>query len=98
MANAAGPLQASEGNHVMLYQGKGRELYDKYLDALAEHTNVGAELRALELRHIQDDDDSASYIVESSSLRRSKQEAGQRYLDARKVYEDYKQARGETDQ
>ena len=82
----------------MLSQDKERELYDKYLDALAEHINVGAELRALELRHVQDDDDSASYIVESSSLRRSKQEAVQRYLEARKVYEDYKQERGKTDQ
>ena len=81
-----------------MHQDKERELYDRYLDALAEHTNVGAELRALELRHVQDDDDSASYIVESSSLRRSRQEAGQRYLEARKAYEDYKQARVETDQ
>ena len=82
----------------MLSQDKERELYDKYLDALAEHINVGAELRALELRHVQDDDDSASHMAESFSLRQAKQDAGQRYLEARKAYEDYKEVRGETDQ
>ena len=82
----------------MTHTNRERELYDKYLDALAEHTNVGAELRALELRHVQDDDESASVMAARASLRRAKEDAGQRYLETRKAYEDYKQARVESDQ
>ena len=82
----------------MSQQSRESELYDKYLDAFAEHPNVAAELRALELRHLQDDDDSATVMAERISLQRTEQEAGQRYLDARKAYEDYKQARVESDQ
>ena len=77
---------------------KESELYDKYLDALAEHTNVAAELRALELRHLETHNDSLSFIAERASLVRAKREASQRYLEARKAYEDYRQAKVEEDQ
>ena len=77
---------------------KESELYDKYLDAWAEHTNVAAELRALELRHLETHSDSTSFMAEWASLHRNKQEAVQRYLEARKAYEDYKLAKGQTDQ
>jgi len=67
---------------------KERELYDKYLDALAEHTNVAAELGASELRHLETHNDSSSFMADRASLQRNKQETGQRYLEARKAYED----------
>ena len=81
-----------------MHQDRERELYDKYLDALAEHTNIAAELGAMELRHLETHNESASYVAERASLHRNKQEAGQRYLEARKAYEDYRLAKGQTDQ
>lgn len=79
-------------------QDEEHQLYDKYLDALAEHTNVAAELRALELRHLETQNDSSSFIAERASLQRNKQEAIQQYLDARKAYEDYRRSKVEEDQ
>jgi len=77
---------------------KERELYDNYLDAFAEHTNVATELRALELRHLETHNDSSSFMAERASLQRNKQEAGLRHMEARKALEDYRLAKGQTDQ
>ncbi len=75
---------------------KERLLYDRYLDALTEHTRAASELRASELRHPQNDDDSASTMVKGVVLKQIEQIALRRYLEARRVYEDYKQASAES--
>ncbi len=77
---------------------KERELYDRYLDALTEHTREASELRASELQHLQNDDDSASAMVERVALKQVEQIALRRYVEARKVYEDYRQASAESNQ
>ena len=74
-----------------------RELYDKYLDAVAEHAAASNALKALDMRHIQEGYDPAAAVVERIPLYQAKQDAFQRYQEARKAYEDYKQARVETD-
>ncbi len=77
---------------------KERELYDRYLDALTEHTRAASELRASELRHPQNDDDPASAKVQRVAIRHAEQIALRRYVEARKVYEDYRQASAESNQ
>ena len=77
---------------------KEQELYSRYLDALTEHTWPASELRASELRLPQNGDDSASAKVDRASLMWAEQNASQRYLDARKAYQDYMQASAESDQ
>ena len=77
---------------------KERVMYDRYLDALAEHTRAVSELRASELRHLQSDDNSASAMAERVVLKQGEQIALHRYVEARKVYKDYKQASAESNQ
>ena len=77
---------------------KEGELYDSYLDALAEHTKAAGELRAAELRHLHDDDESASYIAERASLLRAKQDASRRYLEMREANQKFKRAIGGSNQ
>ena len=62
------------------------------LDALAEHTRAASELRASELRHLHSDDNSASAMAERVVLRQGEQIALRRYVEARKVYENFRQA------
>ena len=77
---------------------KEQVLYDRYLDALAEHTRAVSELRASELRRLRSDDNSASAMAESVVLKHVEQIALRRYVEARKIYEDYKQASAESSQ
>lgn len=77
---------------------KVRELYDRYLDALTEHTRAVSELRASELRHPQNDDDSTSAMVERVVLKQVEQIALRRCVEARKVYESFRQASTESNQ
>ncbi len=77
---------------------KVRLLYDRYLDALTEHTRAASELKASELRYLQNDDNSASAMAESVVLKHVEQIALRRYVEARKIYEDYKQASTESNQ
>ena len=72
------------------------DLYDRYLDSLVEHTRVASELRALELRHVQEDYESATLIAERATLSLAKREAARLYIEARKAYEDYRWAQFET--
>ncbi len=86
------------GVQVMTNINRERELYDRYLDAVAEHIRVASELRALELRHVQEDYESATLMAERATLSWAKREAGRLYMEARKAYEDYRRARVEMDQ
>ena len=73
-------------------------LYDRYLDALTEYTRAASELRASELRHSQNEDDSAPAMAERVVLKQGEQMALRRYVEARKVYEDYRRASTESNQ
>lgn len=81
----------------MSQQSRERELYDKYLDAVAEHAVASNELKLADSRRPQGGYYSAA-DVERIPLYQAKKDAIQRYLDARKAYEDYRKTRGETDQ
>ena len=80
------------GVQVMTNINRERELYDRYLDSLAEHTRVASELRVLELRPVQEDYESATLMVEWATLSWAKREAARLYMEARKAYEDYRRA------
>ena len=73
-----------------------RELYDQYLDAYAEQTVAFSELKAAELRHLQEGYDRETAEAERIPLFQAEKAAGQRYLEARKAYEDYRRARVES--
>ncbi len=75
-----------------------QQLYGRYLDALTEHTRAASELRASELRHLQYDNNSASAMAERVVLKQVEQIAFRRYVEARKVYEDYRQKSTESNQ
>ena len=77
---------------------KERLLYDGFLDALTEHTRAVSELRASELRLLQNQDDSASAMAKRVVLKKVEQMALRRCLKARKVYEDYRLASTESNQ
>ena len=66
------------------------------MDALTEHTSAASELRASELRHLHSDDNSASAMAETVVLKQGEQIALRRYVEARKVYENLRQASTES--
>ena len=75
-----------------------QQLYERFLDALTDHTKAASELRASELRILQNDVDSATAKAERVVLKHAEQLALRRYTEARKVYIGYKQASAESNQ